>query len=157
MNTKANGLNPVLSVGLLFAVAVAVVFTTMITTSFTDSIEANDALNQESKNVATKNASGFTWSLDLLVLFGYVAALFSVVATGYMTATNPFMAVIGIFIVVMMVAIPLAFMDGWEEFTDKDSVRSAAQQLPVTDFIMSNYAYLAVAASVLGVLAGVIR
>jgi len=128
----------VTSIGSILAVVIVGVVVVSMLDSFNTSIQES-SVSEESKSFTAESTSGYYWGLDFFFASFFVSLGLASIVTAYYSNLSPGFAVLSLFLVLMLMAIPYALQDVWETFSDDSIVRGGVQNLPVTDFFMSNY------------------
>lgn len=146
----------VTSIGSILAVVIVGVVVVSMLDSFNESIQES-GVSDESKDFTAESTSSYYWGLDFFFASFFVSVGVASIVTAYYTSLSPGFAVLSFFLVLMLMAIPYALQDVWETFSDDSVVRGGVQNLPITDFFMSNYVVVSLLFSAVSVVAGVIR
>jgi len=137
----------------LFGLAVvAVVMQTLV-------IGVNDAFTEqevaeEAQSITQQAVDMHSSVYDWLALCMYLGLAGAAVTAAYLSPNSKLMGFLSFLVVIAMLAVPMAFSEAWAVFSDSETIRSTVATMPVTDFILSNYALLTVG---VGFLAGVAR
>jgi len=148
-------LKSILALPALLVLGVASITVFFVVDSFNSKIQDNEAVNQETKELSERATGSLPVTFDWIVLAAYISVVVTTLISSYYVRINAALGVVSFLLLVLVTAIPMLFSDYWTSFTAAEGVAEAANEFPVTDFLMTYYPFLNLGVGALAVFAGV--
>lgn len=121
-----------------FIMALAVIPTYWIISTFNDEAQINDAFTGKGAEILASQNSKFPALFDGLTITVLVILYLALLGSAFIVDSQPFFFVISIIIFIFILLLAALFANIWDDMTTANAFSSLANDLPITNFVFQN-------------------
>jgi len=127
----------------LFLLAMVGVVMTIVLNTFSEELSSDSSIPQEAINIIQTGASEYPGIIDFWFVLFLVGFPLGSAILAYFNDIHPLYFWCSLFLVIMVVLLGAALSEFWNELRSDETLAVAVAAMPMTDYILQNYAMYA--------------
>jgi len=125
----------------VFGVAILCIVALSFFSALSDGLNQNtDPVTQRGRSIATSVNTDIDWVLDFILAMLLIALPVGSMILAFFNNIPPFFFFASLGVILLIVVFGAALAEGWENSNKDNNFFTQSQRMPITDFIMINYA-----------------
>lgn len=141
MNKKGFVMDAIPIIATVFGVAILCIVALSFFSALSDGLNQNtDPVTERGRSIATSVNTDIDWVLDFILAMLLIALPVGSMILAFFNNIPPFFFFASLGVILLIVVFGAALAEGWENSNKDNNFFTQSQRMPITDFIMINYA-----------------